>query len=1328
MVAMGIPLYAIKDIRRLYNMKDINASNAFDLSNTKRMQPIRHCVACRVTAENPSNNFSPTSGLITELNFRSLPNVWGYFSLKARSSINDFSDSQFGHIFASGKDRDEARKNMVVALSQLEIRGETISTTIEFLSYILEHEEYKAGDIHTSWLEMKLCDKKSVPPPHLNTEKIVLLGAVTKGHIMLKKMEQKLMNDLINGRDISQQKYGENKLVAADVELIYADMKYRVLVEKTSSVSYTLRMANDWKVHVIVRSLSDKGLLISMEDETHCLYHNGMRMRMDGHTVVFEEEYDPSNICSTMPGKLVKLLKSSGQHVKKGETFAEIEVMKMLMPLISPEAGVIQIIAQQNEILQVGQRIATLVLDDPSHVKTANVFVDTFETMNEPQEILESKVDKRFENAKSKVECMLNGYIGATENIDVMMDALQDPMLPVHVFLSVLEPLQGRITGSLYDDVNQIATEYANDLSGAFPSTRIMERIQKHGQQLMISPLKAVCERYMSGAAAYTVSVISDLLDTFLQRRNEFMDYKIRLRGDSTSHSLEQTIDTIRSHFQFKHIECVIIELLNVVQEILKGDQLNALEMKPYTTRIIDNIKTLTNTKAYGRRVSVKSRQIVPIHDELNSFIQIAEHHLTTIKERLIARKLHTTYVYDWPFLFKNALERLWNEHATDATPITCSFEEYVLRDDQLVAMKPNKQNKIAMVAWKVHMKTPQFPDGRSIIIVANDITIKAGTFSHEEDLLYNAACNMAQEEGLPFIFLAANSGARIGLSQEIKDKFLVSYLDGEAEYLYLDEDTFDALPADNPQVFVDKIVRNGEIRYRITDIIGERGIGVENLSFSGLIAGNTSRAYLKTFTLSYVTGRAVGIGAYLVRLGQRIIQKVDSPVLLTGYRALNNLLGKTVYSSNQQIGGAQQIMMANGITHKQVTSDEEGVYQILKWLSYVACGAPQMVHIARDPIDRDVTCYPFAASDKYDPRCLLDAQLFDKDSFTEYLDLWAPSVVIGRARLGGIPCGVIVTETRTTECIIPPDPAMEDLSREVSFSKAGSIFYPDSAYKTSQAIRDFEGEELPLFILANWRGFSGGQRDMFDSILKYGSYIIDALSSYTQPVFVYLPPMAQLRGGSWVVFDSLINERGLIEMYCAENASANILEATAVVGLKFKKDELISTMHRLDATLIQLDGKAKTESIEQQIRDREQCLLPMFAKISLMFARLHDTPRRMKHVKVIQDIVQWKNSRRRFYWRLRKKLCINQSVNCIMSSITCDWNTASKQFNQWIPSRLRNANDQVFVECFPKSEFDTFKAQLKQKYLEDKLKNIIARLSCDKKELQAVIEKLFIQ
>ena len=59
------------------------------------------------------------------------------------------------------------------------------------------------------------------------------------------------------------------------------------------------------------------------------------------------------------------------------------------------------------------------------------------------------------------------------------------------------------------------------------------------------------------------------------------------------------------------------------------------------------------------------------------------------------------------------------------------------------------------------------------------------------------------------------------------------------------------------------------------------------------------------------------------------------------------------------------------------------------------------------------------------------------------------------------------------------------------SCSQAGQVWYPDSAQKTAMAMEEFGLEGLPLFILANWRGFSGGQRDLFDGVLQVGSSLI---------------------------------------------------------------------------------------------------------------------------------------------------------------------------------------------------------------------------------------------
>jgi len=38
-------------------------------------------------------------------------------------------------------------------------------------------------------------------------------------------------------------------------------------------------------------------------------------------------------------------------------------------------------------------------------------------------------------------------------------------------------------------------------------------------------------------------------------------------------------------------------------------------------------------------------------------------------------------------------------------------------------------------------------------------------------------------------------------------------------------------------------------------------------------------------------------------------------------------------------------------------------------------------------------------------------------------------------------------------------------------------VWFPDSAFKTAQAIKDLNREGLPLMVFSNWRGFSGGMK-----------------------------------------------------------------------------------------------------------------------------------------------------------------------------------------------------------------------------------------------------------
>ena len=73
------------------------------------------------------------------------------------------------------------------------------------------------------------------------------------------------------------------------------------------------------------------------------------------------------------------------------------------------------------------------------------------------------------------------------------------------------------------------------------------------------------------------------------------------------------------------------------------------------------------------------------------------------------------------------------------------------------------------------------------------------------------------------------------------------------------------------------------------------------------------------------------------------------------------------------------------------------------------------------------------------------ESGLFDKGSFTEMLGGWAKTVITGRARLGGIPVGVIAVETNSVEVIIPADPANMDSEAQVHH-QAGQVWYVDGS------------------------------------------------------------------------------------------------------------------------------------------------------------------------------------------------------------------------------------------------------------------------------------------
>jgi len=193
----------------------------------------------------------------------------------------------------------------------------------------------------------------------------------------------------------------------------------------------------------------------------------------------------------------------------------------------------------------------------------------------------------------------------------------------------------------------------------------------------------------------------------------------------------------------------------------------------------------------------------------------------------------------------------------------------------------------------------------------------------------------------------------------------------------------------------------------------------------------------------------------------------------------------------------------------------------------------------------------------------------------------------------------------------------------------------------------------------------------------KFGAQIVDALVDYNHPVFIYIPPGGELRGGSWVVVDPKINSAQM-EMYADVESRGGILEPAGIVEVKFRQMEQIKLMHRLDDQLISLDqqleaalsSEMEASEIEAAIKAREESLKPLYTQIACEFADLHDRTGRMEAKGVIRKGLEWKNSRAFFYTRVKRRLLEKDLVDQLCSADPeMSLEDANAKVKGWLPS-----------------------------------------------------------
>lgn len=110
-----------------------------------------HAIECRITAEDPRDDFFPSPGCIEKFFAPTGDNVRVDTHCYSGYVVSPYYDSMIAKLITTGATREEAIAHMRVALESFVIEG--IETNISFLQFLIDQPEFVAGDIGIRWIE-----------------------------------------------------------------------------------------------------------------------------------------------------------------------------------------------------------------------------------------------------------------------------------------------------------------------------------------------------------------------------------------------------------------------------------------------------------------------------------------------------------------------------------------------------------------------------------------------------------------------------------------------------------------------------------------------------------------------------------------------------------------------------------------------------------------------------------------------------------------------------------------------------------------------------------------------------------------------------------------------------------------------------------------------------------------------------------------------------------------------------------------------------------------------------------------------------------------------
>ena len=137
-----------------------------------------HAIECRICAEDPENNFMPTTGRLNHYRLPTGPGVRCDSGVVIDSEVTVFYDPMVAKLNVWGQDRTEAIQRTKRALEEYRISG--IKTTIGFCRVVMDNEKFMKGDLSTSFIPEEYPDGKFIKLDDQICEQAAIATAVNQ--------------------------------------------------------------------------------------------------------------------------------------------------------------------------------------------------------------------------------------------------------------------------------------------------------------------------------------------------------------------------------------------------------------------------------------------------------------------------------------------------------------------------------------------------------------------------------------------------------------------------------------------------------------------------------------------------------------------------------------------------------------------------------------------------------------------------------------------------------------------------------------------------------------------------------------------------------------------------------------------------------------------------------------------------------------------------------------------------------------------------------------------------------------------------------------------